>query len=104
MDGGGQVKEAFATVDQAWLDARGVAYVADISGMPALVSRLMAVPRMRSRPYRVLLDRDGTRTRDLPREKGRATVLWLDDLTVRAMDHPQTAAALRASLEQPGAR
>ena len=39
MDGGNVVKTAFADTPQSVLDERHVAYVADISGMPALVSR-----------------------------------------------------------------
>jgi len=104
MDGGGLVKEAFADVDQAWLEVRRVVYVADISGMPALVSRLMAVPRMRGRAYRVLLDRDGAVARELPHEKGRATVLRLDDLVIRGVEHPATGPALRAAIEAAAAR
>jgi hypothetical protein len=48
--------------------------------MPGLVRRLFAVPRMRGRPYPVLLDTTGEATAALPAEPGRATVLWLEDL------------------------
>ncbi len=82
MDGGALVREALAQLDAATLEARGVAYVADISGMPGLVARLMAIPRMRKRPYPVLLDRDGVATRDVPRAEGKATLVRLDGLRV----------------------
>ncbi len=101
MDGGAIVRETLGDTPQATLDAAGVAYVADVSGMPALVSRLMAVPRMRKRPYRVLLDRDGAATRDVPSEKGRVTVVRLDGGTVASIEQVGDREALRRILFPP---
>ena len=98
MDGGEVVKQALADTSQAFLDRRHVVYVADISRMPGVISTLVAVPRMRRRPYRVLLDRDGASTRDLPYETGRPTVLVLEALRVARVEHPGSADALRAAL------
>jgi hypothetical protein len=44
------------------------------------VRRLIALPRMRGRPYPVLLDEQGTATAALPAQEGKATVLWLEAL------------------------
>lgn len=104
MKAGDVVKQALADVDQHFLDQHGAVYVADISGMPALVSKMFALPRMRARRYRVVLDRDGVTTRDLPSEKARPTVLFLDRLRVTRIVHPATAAELKAALAgAPGA-
>lgn len=98
MGGGGVVKEALADADQAFLDARGVVYVADIGGMPAMISRLFALPAMRKRPYRVLVDRDGSATREFPRAEGKATVILLDRLRVMRVSYAASAAELKAAL------
>ena len=98
MDAGDVVKTALGEADQAFLDRRGALYVADISRMPAMVSRLIAVPRMRKRPYRVLLDREGDVTRDLPSVEKKPTVLFLDRLRIVRVMHPATAADLRSAL------
>jgi hypothetical protein len=95
MDGGRLVKEALAQTSQAELDARDAAYVADVSRMPALVTRLFALPSMRKRAYRILLDRDGTATRDVPSVDGGVTVLRLDGLEVRDLRHVKTPEELR---------
>jgi len=100
MDGGDVVKQALAGTSQTFLDERRVVYVADISGMPAMISKLFALPKMRERPYRVLLDRDGSLTRDLPREKGRATVVYIDALRVTRIDEVGSADELRSTLDQ----
>jgi hypothetical protein len=99
MGGGTVVKEAFATTDQAWLDARGITYVADISGMPALVTRLMALPNMRKRTYRMLLDREGAVTRDVPRQAKQVTLLTLEEGVVQAVEFFAAGDPLRTRLD-----
>ena len=103
MKGGDVAKAALAGADQSFLDARGLVYVADVSRMPAVVLRLFALPRLRERPYRMLLDRDGTQTRELPSPEGHATVLFLTELRVTRIADYGSAAELRAALESaPG--
>jgi hypothetical protein len=58
------------------------------------------VPRMRERKYRVLLDRDGAVGREFPYVEKRPTVIALDQLRIVAIEHPATAAELRAALER----
>lgn len=82
MDGGGLVREALATDGAAQLERAGAVYVADVHGMPSLVRRFIAIPRMRERPYRVLLDTEGAATASLPVEEGKATWLRLEGLRV----------------------
>ena len=82
MDGGGLVREALATDGAAQLERAGAVYIADVHGMPALIRRFVAIPRMRERPYRVLLDTDGAPTAGLPVQEGKATWLRLDGLRV----------------------
>jgi hypothetical protein len=98
MEAGDVVKKALAGRDQAFLDANGAVYVADISGMPALVTRLFALPRMRERPYRMLLDRDGDATKDIPAVPGRPTVLTLEAGKVVRVSQPGDPGALAAEI------
>ncbi len=98
MPGGDLLKEALEDVEAGALEARGAVYVSDISGMPALVSRLMAVPAMRRRPYDLLLDRDGDVTARLPDAIRQATLIHLDALRIERIEHASDAATIRASL------
>lgn len=98
MDGGALAKQALADVSEDALAERGVAYVADISGMPRLVSRIFALPAMRRRTYPMWLDRDGTKTADLPSRPGRVTVVRLELLRVLELSFVESAAGLRAAL------
>ena len=96
MDAGKVVQQALADPALQDLAAHGAAYVADVSRMPALVTRLFALPSMRRRPYRTLLDPGPGPTVRMPREPGKVTLLELDALTVRSVrfaDAPETVAS-----------
>ena len=67
------------------LAAAGIRLVADISAMPGLVTALFALPKLRQRPYSILLGRTPDDTRDLPREPGKVTVIETDGGTVTAL-------------------
>ena len=62
--------------------------------MPGMVARLIAVPRMRKRPYPMLLDRDGEATRLFPTRAGAATILTLDSLQIVEVGYADSAAEI----------
>ncbi len=102
MDGGALIKDALSDRDAADLQRLRAVYIADISGMPSLIARLFALPRMRNRAYPMLLDRDGAATRGLPDIEKHATLIFLDALRVVRIEHYDTAEALdRALAELP---
>lgn len=100
MDAGAIVKEALAE-HGALLGRAQALYVSDISAMPSMVATVFAVPAMRNRPYRMMLDRDGTATADFPAEPGKVTLLRLTDLRIDAIEYLDSAAAVRAALAAP---
>ena len=99
MQGGDVLKSALAEADPDLLDRAGAVYVADISRMPRLVTRLFALPGMRRRPYRMLLDRDGSLTRDFPDMEGKATLMHLDALRITDIEYVESPELLRRSLD-----
>lgn len=46
-------------VNQNWLEKNKAIYVADIHGMPKIISLMFALPKMASFPFHVALDRTG---------------------------------------------
>jgi hypothetical protein len=104
MDAGKLVRAALEG-DAALQDlaARGVLYVSDIHRMPRVIARVMALPRMRRRPYRMLLDRSGDVTRSIPRAEGQVTVVELDRLRVVSIRYAESAEAVALALGGPGA-
>jgi hypothetical protein len=82
----------------ATLDAAGIRYVADISAMPAMVTSLIALPKMRARPYPVLLGHKAEDTAVLPREPGKVTLIEADGGTIAAVRFIADAETLGAAL------
>jgi hypothetical protein len=69
--------------------------------MPSLITKLFALPGLRKRPYRILLDREGNVTADFPSVSGKVTVLRLHALTIERVEYVESADALRAALHPP---
>lgn len=65
--------------------ARG-AYVADISAMPSMITKMLALPEMKKYPFKILLDKEGDITKNWPREKGKATLLQLKNFDVKNLE------------------
>ena len=99
MDAADIAEEALAANGAALLADADALFVSDISGMPGMIRKFVALPAMRKRPYRMLLDREGNATADIPVEKGKVTVLRLDMLKIESIEYADSAAKLRAGLE-----
>lgn len=102
MDASKITKEVLAEDGAARLARAHATYVADISAMPSLVTTLFAMPGLRKRSYPMLLDRDGTVTKDLPFQAGAVTVVTLDHQVIRHVEYVTTAERLRALLTDAG--
>jgi len=58
--------------------ARHLVYLSDVSGMPALIARLFALPALRRRHYPVVLMHQAHQARGIPVQKGCASLTGLD--------------------------
>jgi hypothetical protein len=101
MDAAKLVNGALQDKPEGFLEARKTVFVADIHKMPALISKMLAVPGMRAYSYRIMLDRDA---RVVPRYDGDIDkVLWLQVQNGRLIKQQQFSSSdeLRAALERP---
>lgn len=71
---------------------QGSCYVADVSAMPTVITKLFAIPAMRDYPYPVLLDRDGTGTTGWPGQPGQLTVMHVADGRIQRLTFAASAA------------
>ncbi len=85
--------------DGEFLSDRGIAYINDISAMPSFAASLFALPKMRRRPYDILLDRNTEATARFPDKAGSATLIFLKELVVRNVEYVSDAEALGKRLE-----
>ncbi len=77
---------------------RRIVYVADISAMPAMVTRMFALPKLRKLPFAVGLVQKPEITAHLPRKPGEVTLITLEQGRVQAIEYLPTEAALLHSL------
>lgn len=75
-----------------------MALVLDVSRMPALVTRLFAMPSFRERTFPILVAREAEPVAILPRKEGAVTLLTLDTNKVAAIDYAGDEAALEQLL------
>lgn len=80
------------------LAERRIVYIADISAMPAIVTRMFALPKLRELPFPVGLVRDAQTTAHLPRKPKEITVVKLEGLRIQAIEFVPDAASLHRSL------
>jgi hypothetical protein len=92
------VVNALGAQGKTTLARAGAVYVADISAMPAIISRLFALPKLRELTFPVALAHEAVAVADLPRRAGAATVLTLDNGQVTQVQYLQTEAQLRQAL------
>jgi hypothetical protein len=97
-DGSNLADEVLEGQTAETLEQAGIAYVADISAMPAMVTKMFAMPKLRKRPYPVLLGRTSEDTMTLPRQAGKVTLIELDGGSVAAIEFMGEAGAMRARL------
>jgi hypothetical protein len=86
MDASDFVKEELAEDGAAKLQAARAVFVADISRMPSIITKIFALPSLRKRPYRMALDRDGDATSGFPANDGQVTVLHLDNRAIARIE------------------
>ncbi|MBW2290642.1 MAG: hypothetical protein JRG90_22900 [Deltaproteobacteria bacterium] len=101
MEGGAVIRALLEEEGPDYLTRTRALYVADISGMPSLIAKLVAIPKMqKERLYPTLLDRDGATTAPYPSEQSRVTIMALDKLLVTALHYPDSVAGMRETLAE----
>ena len=99
MEANDLMEQSFGQLEKGDFTAAGLAYVADISGMPGLVARFFAIPSLRDYPFRVLLARKAEQVSQLPHEEGAVTVLSLSpEGNIEQLSFVKSESALKALL------
>jgi hypothetical protein len=83
------------------LDRQQAVYVADITAMPSIVTRMFALPKMRELPFSMGLVRDAaqlSQVADIPRQPGAATVLMFESGKLTEILLARNENQLRAAL------
>lgn len=85
-----------------FLDQHDTVYIADIEPMPALITRLFALPKMRKYPYRVLLARDKSFAATYPAQPGKIAVFVVEpDGVLADIQYPEATDAIETLIASP---
>lgn len=68
-------------------------YVADISGMPSLISKFFAIPKMQDYNYNLMLNREDNFAEQYQKQEGKLSVYTLNNGVVESIDFVDGAAA-----------
>ena len=85
MPGGKVVSRAIGEEKADFLPDNRTVFLSNISGMPGMVTKMIALPRMRKHPYSIALDRDGETTKRIPTREGNTTILIMDRLEIKSI-------------------
>jgi len=72
------MRDYFLTKEKGFLEANKAYYVADISGMPSLIAKFFALPKMKKYPFSILLV-DEDQTKEFTKKEGNITVYSVTD-------------------------
>lgn len=85
-----------------FLNQHDTVYIADIEPMPALITRLFALPKMRKYPYRVLLAREKSFAATYPSQPGKIAVFVVEpDGTLADIQYPEATDAIETLIASP---
>lgn len=78
MDASKIIHNYFEPRKTAYMEKHSVFVISDISRMPSLITRFVALPKMRSYSYRLLLIRKEGAGSRFPRQNGKVTIIRLN--------------------------
>ena len=92
------IKDFLVTKDKNYLTTNNIAYVADITGMPSLISKFFALPKMKDYSFSILLiDEDNKAL--FPVEQDKITIITLDNSKITDIKFIKTTEDLAATLK-----
>ena len=96
MDSTNIIRDALEGQTEESLGTLGIQFFADISGMPGLISRFIAMPRLKKLAYPIALARDEKQLASIPREDNKATLLQIEQGEVKLVTIVDTTEKLKA--------
>ncbi|APW66892.1 hypothetical protein LPB137_13980 [Poseidonibacter parvus] len=92
------IREYLLTKDTDFLAKNKAHYIADISGMPSLISKFIALPKMKKYPFSILLV-DEEQSKSFNTKDDKITVYTVTDGKVSNVKYIETTEELKAIFE-----
>jgi hypothetical protein len=97
-DGGNIVKDTLEPKGNKFLEEKGAMYLADISGMPSLISSFFAIPKMKKYSFNILLEQDKSLQDVYPYSEDKITILKLENNKIKEIKYVSTKEEILNSL------
>lgn len=94
------VNEFLADRKETYLDQNRSYFLSDISAMPGMITRMFALPKMRERPYPILLAHEAETLELLPRQPGQVSVVALENQRVSSIRYASNKQQLQQLLDK----
>jgi hypothetical protein len=98
-EGSNIIQNGLKETDQNYLKNHNTVYVADISGMPGLIRKFVALPKMRKYPYSILLDLGPSVTKDFPAQPDKATLIYVRNLRITDIQYVEDPDLIRPAID-----
>lgn len=98
-DGSAWVKQALQALEISSMDDHHWLYVANIAGMPTLITKLFAIPKMRDYAFPIALVTDNTVVEAWPKKDDFVAIYSLNNLAIESVEYFNSADAVRLYLE-----
>lgn len=98
--GAGLTTDMLDSLEKDWLSKTQRVYLADIHKMPGIISRMIALPKLREKPYPIVLGREEADLAMFPRKKDCVTVIPVKDGTLGNISFACNAGELREAVAQ----
>lgn len=95
------VNDFLSTQSDNYLQLHGTRYLADISGMPRVISSMFALPKMREFHYPILLADSPETLEAIPRRPGAVTLISVSNQKVTKIAYAQNSSELKRFFSQP---
>jgi hypothetical protein len=100
-DSGSLMAEILTDVAPGHLHAMHAVYIANISGMPSLITRYIALPRLREIATPILLARETDKVAWIPATKDKITLLNVEQGQITSVRYSESEKELREILNIP---
>ena len=98
MESSRAARNSFQQVDSVCYESGRLVFVSNVSGMPRLITKLVAVPKMRKYGFPVWLDYDGEATEALPVKEDHVSVIYVHNSHVTQIHFVKEEQALQNKL------
>ena len=75
-------------------------FIADISAMPSMITKMFAMPKMKKYSYKLALDKEGDFSKKIPQEKHKATLIEIKNLKIVSQSFSSDPEQIKGFIEK----